>query len=196
MRVTRKLTLIALYIGLFSACINDDEGTVTPDPVPIDRGNVEVNRMKITLSAKTGNASTQTIEFYDPDGLGGNAPIKNEMLTLEYPISSSFKPYSGSIKFFKDSMDVTSLIKDAASRYVVCYREMDTDNLRISERNNDSDGVTFGIEALWSVIDERARGNTGNGQVKITLNYNQLQKIGLCDTGVRIFEGTINYQHQ
>ena len=82
MKTAITISTIALFIGLFSACINDDEGTTTPEPLPLQRGDVEVNRFVMSFTPRSGGGATQVFEFYDQDGNGGADPIKNETWTL------------------------------------------------------------------------------------------------------------------
>ena len=190
MKTFLKIFVVALFIGLFSSCINDDDGTITPDPMPIKRGDVEVNRFVILFTPRTGGCATQVFEFYDPDGSGGNAPQKNETWTLISGFSGGINSYNAEIKFYLDSLEVTDQIEARGNNYIACYRDMNTNNFRLGDSNVDGNGLKLGTETTWQVV------SSGTGNVKISLNYIHLNKEGLCDVGVRIFEATIDYQHQ
>ena len=190
MKVSKKLSVIALFIALFSACINDDEGSVAPEPQPLQRGDIEVNRFVMSFTPKSGGGATKVFEFYDQDGSGGNAPLKNDTWALNSGFSGGINNYTAYIKFYLDSLEVTDQIEAKGTNYIVCYRDMNTNDFRIGDYNLDVNGLRLGTETTWQVL------NSGNGNVKITLNYIHLRKEGICDTGVRIFESTINYQHQ
>lgn len=190
MKVSRKLSLVALFIGLFSACINDDDGTVTPEPLPLQRGDIEVNRFVMSFTPRSGGGATRVFEFYDPDGNGGSAPIKNDTWALVPGFSGGINNYTANIKFYLDSAEVTDQIEAKGTNYIVCYRDMNTSNFRLGDSNVDADGLRLGTETTWQVL------NSGTGNVRVTLNYIHLRKEGICDAGVRIFESTINYQHQ
>jgi hypothetical protein len=196
MKRNRLYLPILFVICLFTACISDDDGAKAPPAPSVQRGNTEVNRFEITFTPRSGGGPSQIFEYYDVDGLNGNAPVVNESWTLDYSGSGGIKPYSASIKFFLDTTDVTDQIENSGSNYIVCYREMNTNNLRLNDSNFDSNGLKLGTETTWQVLNDQASGSSGNGIVKITLNYIDLGKEGLCDAGVRIFEATINYQHQ
>ena len=187
---------ILFVLCLFTACITDDDGAKPPPAPAVQRGNTEVNRFEITFIPRSGGGPSQIFEYYDVDGLNGNAPSVNENWTLDYSQSGGVKSYSASIKFFLDKTDVTDQIENSGNNYIVCYRDMNTNNLRLNDSNFDSNGLKLGTETTWQVVNDQASGSNGNGIVKITLNYIHLGKEGLCDAGVRIFEGTINYQHQ
>ena len=190
MKTAITISTIALFIGLFSACINDDEGTTTPEPLPLQRGDVEVNRFVMSFTPRSGGGATQVFEFYDQDGNGGADPIKNETWTLNSGFSGGIANYNANIKFYRDSLEVTDQIEARGTNYIVCYRDMNTNNFRSGDSNLDANSSKLGTETTWQVL------NNGAGNVKVTLNYIHLNKQGLCDAGVRIFESTINYQHQ
>ena len=191
-----KYIILLIFIAALTACINNDDGKETPEPNPIQRGDIQANRMIISFRPSSGGP-IQNFEYYDPDGLGGAAPIKNDTWTLDFPgAGSSFKPYSALIKFYLDSLDVTSQIEDKGMNYIVCYREMNTKDLRINDSNEDANGLKLGTETTWRTLSDPSSSTNGMGNVKITLNYIHLRKEGICDGGIRIFESTINYRHQ
>ena len=196
MKITSKIVATVLFIGLFSACITDDDGSVPPEPQGIQRGDVEVNRFIISFTPKSGGGAVKSFEFYDPDGNAGNAPLINETWTLDYSTSGGNKPYDATIKFYSDSVEVTNQIEAKNTKYIVCYKGMNTNNLRLNDSDLDDDGIKLGITTSWQVLDDQGNSSNGLGNVKVTLNYIHLRKDGLCDAGVRIFESTINYQHQ
>jgi len=191
MKVSFKLLAIALVVGLFSACINDDDGTAVPEPIPVQRGNIEANRFIISFTPKSGGGATQDFEFYDLDGIGGNAPLKSDKWLLNSGFSGGILNYDAYIRFYLDSLEVTDQIEAMGTNYIVCFREMNTANMALNEYfNRDVNDKKLGTETSWRVIQK------GTGSVKITLNYLSLSKEGLCDAGVRIFEARINYENQ
>lgn len=194
MKIKKTISITAIALALLTACINDDEGTITPEPTPIERGDIEVNRFVISFRPKSGGP-VKEFEYYDPDGAGGNAPVKNESWTLDYS-PSGIRAYDASIKFFFNSLDVTDQIEAKGSNYIVCYRDMVNQNLRLNDSNLDANGLKLGTITTWQVLNDRGTSTGGNGNVRLTLNYIHLRKEGICDAGVRIFESTIFYQHQ
>lgn len=196
MKVTFKLFATILFIGLFSACINDDEGTETPEPSPIERGDVEVNRFEITFTPKSGGGASKTFEFNDPDGLGGNPPVTNDIWKLDYSRSGGIKTYDAEIKFFNGNVEVTDQIESKPSNYIVCYRGMNTQDLRLNDSNLDDNGLRLGTITTWQVLHVFGSAGQNKGNLKISLNYIHLRKEGICDAGVRIFESSLNYEHQ
>ena len=178
-----------LFVGAFSSCINDDDGTPDPDFPAINRGTVEVNRILLTWNPTGDTSNTQTFELYDPNGTGGAAPTINELITIEYPKSASFKSYDMKIHLFKDQTDVTSEIEQLGTKYIICFRGQASKNLQLNDVNNDANGRDLGTSSLWRTLDNTPR----DGDIRVTLNFQDSGKEGLCDPGIRIFEGTMNY---
>ena len=166
MKVSIKLSVIALFLGLFSACINDDDGTPVPEQQPIERGNIDANRFIISFTPKSGGGATRDFEFYDPDGNGGNTPIKSEKWLLNSGFSGGILNYDASIEFYLDSLEVTDQIESLGTSYIVCFREMNTVNMALNDYyNRDANDKKLGTETSWRVIQQ------GTGSVKVTLNY-------------------------
>ena len=104
--------------------------------------------------------------------------------------------YTSSIKIFQDDRDVTEELRNLQTSYVVCYREMDSRNLRLISRDNDTDGMPLGFSADFVTRDEGSDLNPsdGSGTLNITLNFQRNGKDGTCDAGIRILEVPMNYQ--
>ena len=191
-KLPRTLSLLfVLSILIFSACGDDDLVEDPDDFPPIDRGDIQANRYFLTFVEFNDTSKKQTVEFYDPDGIGGSAPTVQEKLELKEP-SASFFRYSSSIRIFNDSVDVTNEIIAQQTEYIVCHRGYDNNNLRGGEWNNDLNGIQLGTKGEWSTLDQL--GNDGSGQIRVTLNYQPTGKEGLCDPGIRILDGSVPYQ--
>lgn len=196
MKKIRKIIPVLCILLSFNACIVDDDVVEPQDTPELQRGDVEANRFEIKFTPKSGGGPSKTFEFYDTDGSGGNTPVTNETWELSFSSSGGIQSYDASIKFYLDSKEVTEQIDNRASNYIVCYRDMNTDNFRVNDSNLDSDGLRLGTQTTWQVIDDANNSGSESGSVRVTLNYIHLRKEGICDAGVRIFETTINYQHQ
>lgn len=182
---------IVISLLFFYSCKDDDIADNPKDFPPVDKGDIQANRYLLTFFEKNDTSARQTVEFYDPDGIGGNDPIIREQLVLKKP-SSSFLFYSSEIRFFNDMVEVTDQIINKQTKYISCYRSYNTANLRGGDFNKDVDGKQLGTTAEWSTLD--MLGNDGSGVIRVTLNYIPLTKEGLCDAGVRILEGSVPYQ--
>ncbi|MEQ8624589.1 MAG: hypothetical protein RJQ00_07040 [Vicingaceae bacterium] len=191
-KLSKVLSLfLTLSVLIFSACGDDDLVDEPDDFPPIDRGDIQANRYFLTFTQKSDTSKSQTVEFYDPDGIGGAAPITRELLELKKP-SGSFFYYSSSIKIFNDSVDVTDQVIAQQTEYIICYRGYDVNNLTGGDWNEDFNGIQLGTEGEWSTSDKL--GNNGSGEIRVTLNYQPTGKDGLCDPGIRILDGSIPYQ--
>ena len=190
----RILTLFfVLSVLIFSACGDDDLVDEPDDFPPVDEGDIQANRYFLTFTEFSDTSKKQTVEFYDPDGIGGSAPITQEKFDLKEPTgSASFFRYSSSIRIYNDSVEVTDQIIAQQTKYIVCYRGYDDNNMRGGPWSKDSNGVQLGIKGEWSTSDRL--GNDGSGEIRVTLNYQPNGKDGLCDPGIRILDGSIPYQ--
>ena len=190
----KTYSIFVLLIALLIASCSDDDGN-PPDPFPdINRGDIEANRLKITFTLDTDTTNVQTIEFSDPDGLEGADPIIVDTIKLLGPIVQTAKRnYSSTIEFFDGSDDVTGSIRAKEDEYVICYRDMNTNNLELKRTDVDSDGKRLGFELEWSTVEILTPPPT-DGHIKITLNFQPSGKDGLCDPGIRIMEARVPYQ--
>lgn len=179
-------------IFLMQGCNADDEGATPPDFPPIDRGTVEANRFLMTFTLLADTSQSQTVEFYDPDGLGGSDPLEQDTIFLREPTSGQFRDYSSTIEFYENSVNVTSQIIAQGTNYAICYRGLDDRILRVGITDEDSEGKQLGLEARWSTVNSASTSKSGT--LKITLNYQAARKENLCDPGVRILEAYLPYE--
>jgi len=193
--MTKLFKVLSLFLTLsiliFSACGDDDLVDEPGDFPPIDKGDIQANRYFLTFTEFSDTSESQTVEFYDPDGIGGSPPIIQEQLNLKKPTGSFFR-YTSSIRIFNDSVDVTDQIITQQTDYIVCHRGYDDNNLRGGDWNEDLNGIQLGTKGEWSTSDQL--GNDGSGEIRVTLNYQPTGKDGLCDPGIRILDGSVPYQ--
>ncbi len=191
MKNFKILYSIVCITALLFACKDDDVGDEPPPFPPLDKGEIEVNRYLLTIAPKNNPNQKQTVEFYDPDGVGGTPPIIQETLLLINPTGNF--TYTFELAMFKDSLEVTKDIIARGTSYIICYRDFNPNKIKIGSFDEDAEGVVLGTEAKLSTADEGLP-DDGRGDLRITLNYQPSGKEGLCDPGVRIFEGSIPYQ--
>lgn len=184
MKILKSLLFI-FVVSLLSACVVDDDGVSEPNFPEINRGSAEVNRIILTFTDKGNTSDVRSFEYYNPNG---GTPTVNELITLEYP-RSGIKTYDLEIALFKDQEEQTSIINSLDDKYIICYRDNTDANFRIGESNKDRNGVALGTDLDINTLDDTDR----DGELRITLNFQDAGKEGLCDPGVRIFEGTMNY---
>lgn len=181
-------------VGFLASCEDDDDNDDEPIP-EVDRGNVHPNRFKFEFVRSNDTTDKATYEFYDLDGKGGNDPIKADTLIFNIANAGGKVEYFGNIEFFKDSTNLTSEILNLSQKYMVCYRNQYGEELRPFNFSRDVNNVILGLSAEWEALDLLNDPiATGEGDLRITLNYNILRKDGTCDAGVRVFDGTVPYK--
>lgn len=186
--------LLLLFSLLFFACGSDDEGSVA-NPFPdINKGDIEANRFLLTFTLEQDSSQKETVEFFDPDGIDGNQPPSiADTVRLQGPVTQgAFRRYLSEIEFFDDNTSVNQAIINKDDEYIICYRAWNADNLRSGDRNEDRDGLPFGITAVWSTAKQTPNPPEG-GVIRVTLNFQPAGKEGLCDPGVRILDAEIPY---
>ncbi|MBL4710782.1 MAG: hypothetical protein JKY48_20350 [Flavobacteriales bacterium] len=189
----KKVVYLIMALGVFNftSCIDDDDGG-TPDVPPLDKGNIEVNRIIISFTSSANTSDVRSFEYYDADGFNsGNPPSINETIELDVPASGTNLPFDSKTQLFKDNNEVTSGVENLGTKYIICYRGWAQENFRLTGINNDVSGKKLGTEVEWLLSNEN-----GSGNIRITLNYLPLVKEGICDAGFRIFETTLNYQNK
>tara|TARA_R110002072_G_scaffold58432_2_gene149020 strand:- start:406 stop:996 length:591 start_codon:yes stop_codon:yes gene_type:complete len=184
-----RLFYAIFFVLILVACGNDDDEELPTFP-PTNRGDIQANRLKITFILSQDTTQKATYEFYDPDGIGGNAPIVIDTIKLLKPLGAT-RQYKSSIVIYNDSTSLNEAIKEKDNRYIICYRGMNTSNLRFGDPNLDRDGQPLGIEATWSTID--VQGSSDSGNIRITMNFQPATKDGTCDPGSRILEAIMPY---
>src|SRR5690606_15686734 len=152
----------------------------------LDSGNIEVDGYWFVFenistneadTFKYGNFDTETTN-YDTIRLDRSTNATTEVF------------YDAKIMFFKGQDNVTSEIRDNGFDYIVCYRGLNIDHIRLQERDKDINDRILGLESEWTTVG----GSNQNviGDIRITLNY-QRNKENLCDAGVRVFDFTVPY---
>jgi hypothetical protein len=180
-----RLALAFLVIGTV-ACNDDDDST--PEPKPIDKGDVVANRYIITFSDPSAPGADQSYEYYDPDGSGGNPATVADTIKL-----TKGRFYNSRIEFLQNNDTVTAGVETNGVKYIVCYRNFDAlYELKRGTSNQDSNGKDLGTETSWEVVND-VKGDD-QGIIRVTLNYQAAVKEGLCDAGVRIIEGSLPYK--
>lgn len=182
-----NLFLASLVLMSFS-CEKEEEKKIGGDnDQPLDSGDIKVDGYWFIIenpsnpgqpidTFKYGSFDTETANY--------------DTIRLEREINSD-KDFNAFIRFYDGSNDVTQQIRNNGYDYIVCYRDMDTDELRLNDRDLDVNDKILGLESEWSTVGGINQNVVGT--VRITLNY-QVNKESLCDAGVRIFNATVPYK--
>jgi len=174
--------LILFGIGTFaSSCKDSDDDPVFP---PLDVGDVTSNRILISFTEAGKPATLATFEYYSPNGALANV----DTIRLVRTGSGGIVRYESAINFLMDNDTMTAKVEARKESYIVCYRNLNGDNLRVGDFNLDKNRVPLGTTAMFSAVNE------GTGSIRITMNYQPTGKEGLCDPGTRIIEAIMPYK--
>lgn len=121
-----------------------------------------ITTMKLTF-VPVGGGSTVTYQFDDPDGPGGAAPVKDEI------VLSPSKVYSVSLQLLNKTVnpaeDITLEIEEEDQAHRFYYTVAAGTNIGIGNFDTDINGVPVGITSVWTT------GAAATGKVKITLRH-------------------------
>lgn len=156
----------------------DDDRVVEKPPILLDF------ELITTVEAYFKNnelGATDTFIFDDPDGFGGNPPIKLDTVKLlsntEYELTFKFLDKSNPLKI----IDVTPDVVKTAEQHLMCY-ETNVDGININILDKDKNNLPLGL---------RTEVNTqgiGTGNFKIILRHQTVGKNGSCDIGATDME--------
>ena len=198
-----KLKSLLLFLLAFSSvitvisCYEDDNDETTEIP-PLDRGQTEVDKFIITY-LNLSDYTTAEYTYYDQDGVGGNPPSINDTIFFDRPLSSGIASsirYKAEIKLFLNEVDVTDKVITNYDNYIFCYTDYDTNELVLESRNDDPNGKELGNLTDWRSLRKAGENPSGEGVIKITLNYQKGAKENLCNPGIRIIEAIKPYKIQ
>lgn len=183
-----------MFILGLNACQDEDDDS--PEEFPtLDQGPVEVNKMVI-IYRQTGTTSNPYIDSavaIDSDGPGGNPQIQDSLELLWLDNFGRNISYKAQIKLYNGNLRVDSLVQENAERFIVCFRNYQTQELDLVRRNQDANGFPLGLESDW-ITDGGPSNTTGINSMRITLNYQAARKEGLCDAGIRKLEINLPYR--
>jgi hypothetical protein len=183
-----KLRLLSLltvcFVLSFLSCKDDDsDDSEFPET---DRGDVVVDSYLFILEDIKTNQK-------DTFGYGNMSTTGATYDTIFWRTNlNQIRNYEAEIRYFDNGVDVTQKIKNQGTSYINCYREFETKDIELRNRGRDSNSDILGIETEWFVKNNSP--TNGLGVIKISLNYQSLDKTNLCDSGVRIFEATPPYK--
>ena len=122
--------VIMLSLILMACSRNDEGGDPSPTFPPVDRGTIEANRALLTFTERDDTTQSRTFEYYDPDGIGGNAATTLDTIKLKRPIPGfSRRWYVSEIRLFQDNVEQNQGIASQETNYMICYRGQNPRNL-------------------------------------------------------------------
>ncbi len=165
-----KISLLLITFSLFLNACSDVENPPAPNEEEL------ITTVEITFTETNNPTNSVTFTFSDPDGVGGNAPLKFDTIRLKPAIT-----YSVSIAFLDESnasdiKDLTSEIKEESNDHFICL------NSTINGASfvyKDIDGNNLPIGLLSEFISP----NSENGEISVSLKHQPDVKDGTCDVG-------------
>ncbi|MCB0801803.1 MAG: hypothetical protein KDB74_01790 [Flavobacteriales bacterium] len=179
MTIKFKSLLFVFFIAIISisSCKKDDDAD---RPVTeVDKGSIFPDKVVFNLTKKNDSTYTRSFAYNLPSS------SSNVRDTIVFPIdtNSSLATYNCTLEFFENNVNKTDAIRSLGTRYMICFKDFSTNDLSVAVKEFDSKGIALSLTTEW-----KAKLKNVNGNIRITLNYNQQEKIGTCDTGSRIVE--------
>lgn len=163
----KPLTILALAVAVItvSSCKKD-----APDPVQ-DSENLTTLKLNFT-----SGGVTKTFAFKDIDGIGGNAPVVDN-ISLD-----ANKTYSVTVQVLDESKspaeDITSEIETESFEHLFVYTPTPSNLLTITRTDKDNRNLEIGLKASAVTT------NAGTGTLRVVLYHQPPQN------GVPIKDGT------
>jgi hypothetical protein len=165
-----KPTLVLLLAaGLVSSCQNDEE-----DEAPLNESEL-ITTVTFTMQ-EVGTTNTLTAIFRDPDGEGGNSPVKFDEIVL--------KPnavYNTSVRLLNESVtpaeDITGEIEEEADDHQFFYTPTAGLNVTVAYEDKDSKNLPVGLKTKITT------GAASTGKLKVTLKHQADTKNNSITTG-------------
>lgn len=121
------------------------------------------------------NQNTFTVEYSDPDGVGGNDPI------IDTIFLDSNHVYSVSVEFWNESVnpaeEITPAIEVTGFEHIICYEALNNLMVAFNITDQDSNGQPLGLTSEWTVT------TADDGDFKLNLRHQAGVKDGTCTPG-------------
>jgi hypothetical protein len=118
--------------------------------------------MQLTF-VPVGGGTTVMYKFDDPDGPGGGAPTKDQI------VLAPNKTYNVTLQLLNKTVtpaqDVTAEVAAEAQAHRFYYEPTGASNITVSALNNDAAGMPLGITSTWTT------GAAATGNIKVTLRH-------------------------
>lgn len=171
-----KILGVTLITGLLIAsCKKDDK---KPDDHHHDHENELITTVQLNFSGKgiSGNDTTFTVSFDDPDGTGGNKPTAFDTIRF-----ASNKTYTCDLILLDKSKNpvdtISNEVKEEADEHLFFFTPSNSDALSVTINDKDSKGRNLGLKTSW--VTKKAT----NGTVKVKLMHQPGVKDGTSANG-------------
>lgn len=142
----KHLSFVAVVVVLASCKKDDDQPNI---PQPVINEPESITSVELHFTSLDG-ASSFRVEWDDPDGVGGNAPLIDSIAL------DSGKTYNVEVSFFDRSgaaeLDLTSEILEEGNEHIVCFSPNSPLSSSIAIASTDSDGsFPIGLTSQWMI---------------------------------------------
>jgi hypothetical protein len=166
----------ALLAGLLVvSCKKDDK---KPDDHHHDHENELITTVQLNFSGKgiSGNDTTFTVSFDDPDGTGGNKPTSFD--TIRFATNKTYTCDLILLDKSKNPVDtISNEVKEEADEHLFFFTPSNSDALSVTINDKDSKGRNLGLKTSW--VTKKAT----NGTVKVKLMHQPGVKDGTSANG-------------
>jgi hypothetical protein len=167
--------LSGLLVALIIGCKKD---TTKPQDNVQTEENELITTVKLQFSGKgqSGNDTTFTVLFDDPDGEGGNKPLAFNTIHLSknnvYQVELSLLDKS------KTPIDtISNEVLEKGTEHLFFYTPSDLNLASILITDKDTAGKNLGLKTTWTTK------NAGTGKVKVILMHQPGVKDGVSSVG-------------
>lgn len=166
----------ALLAGLLVVSCKKDDTT------PVDNHEHDeselITTVQLNFSGKgiSGNDTTFTVSFDDPDGTGGNKPTSFD--TIRFAANKTYTCDLILLDKSKNPVDtISNEVKEEAVEHLFFFTPSNSDALSVTINDKDSKGRNLGLKTSW--VTKKAT----NGTVKVKLMHQPGVKDGTSANG-------------
>lgn len=166
----------ALLVGLLVVSCKKDDTT------PVDNHEHDeselITTVQLNFSGKgiSGNDTTFTVSFDDPDGTGGNKPTAFD--TIRFAANKTYTCDLILLDKSKNPVDtISNEVKEEADEHLFFFTPSDKDALSVTINDKDSKGRNLGLKTSW--VTKKAT----NGTVQVKLMHQPGVKDGTSANG-------------
>lgn len=166
----------ALLAGLLVVSCKKDDTT------PVDNHEHDeselITTVQLNFSGKgiSGNDTTFTVSFDDPDGTGGNKPTSFD--TIRFAANKTYTCDLILLDKSKNPVDtISNEVKEEADEHLFFFTPSNSDALSVTINDKDSKGRNLGLKTSW--VTKKAT----NGTVKVKLMHQPGVKDGTSANG-------------
>lgn len=147
MKMNKVFGVVALSSLMLVSCKKDDKN---PDDHHHDHENELITTVQLNFSGKgiSGNDTTFTVSFDDPDGTGGNKPTTFD--TIHFAANKTYTCDLILLDKSKNPIDtISNEVKEEADEHLFFFTPSNSDALSVTINDKDSKGRNLGLKTSW-----------------------------------------------